>query len=101
MEVFDWLFSIEKKVVFVVGSSSLKDLRNAINGFLEAKRFILHDGTNYIFPGFQRYVENVYGVRDMTAKGWNTLITEHSHNDTEALKTFYVLLRNYRETLCE
>lgn len=101
MEVFDWLFSIEKNVVFVVGSNSLKDLRNAINGFLEAQRFILGDHTNYIYPGFQRYVEGVYAVHDATAKGWSTLIIEHAQNETEALETFYALLRDYQETLYE
>lgn len=101
MEVFDWLFSIEKKVVFIVGSILLKDLRNAINGFLEAKRFILRDNTNYIFPGFQRYVEEVYEVRDATSRGWDALITEHCQNEEEALKVFYSLLRAYRETICE
>ena len=88
-------------MVFVVGSSSLKDLRNAIHGFLEARRFILGKNTNYIYPGFQRYVEGVYALRDATAKGWSTLIIEHSQNETEALETFYTLLQAYQETICK
>lgn len=99
MDVFEWLFSIEDKVVFVVGSTDLKDLRNVINGFLEAKRFVHHDYSNPFFPGFQRYVEKEYNVYQNTAKGWNTLITEHSINEEHALSTFYLLIHRYHLSL--
>lgn len=98
MEIFDWLYSIEDKVVFILGSISLKDLRMAIQGFQEAQRFYSMSSNDLFFSGFQQYVEGVYGDLK-TSKGWEILITEHSSNAGEALNTFYLLLRKYHLSL--
>lgn len=99
MEIFDWLFSIENKVVYVTGSIKLKDLRNAISGFLEAMRVIRGTYSDPIYPGFQRFVEHKFGIKCVTAKGWNTLSTEHTANEEAALQMFYELLHEYYLTI--
>ena len=99
MKIFDWLYSVENKIVFVIGSNSLRDLHIAINGFYEAQRYLCNIDENPIYPGFQRYVENTYGVCKATSKGWDVLITEHSPNAEQALDTFYDLLRKYHISL--
>lgn len=99
MEIFDWLFSIENKVVYVIGSIELNDLRNAINGFLEALRVLKGFCSDPFYPGFQCYVENSFKLECATAKGWNTLITEHAVDEEEALEMFYKLLHEYYITI--
>lgn len=99
MEIFDWLFSIENIVVYVIGSIKLKDLRIAIRGFLEAMRVVKGTYADPIYPGFQRFVENKFDIKRETAKGWNTLITEHTANEEAALRMFYELLHEYYITI--
>ena len=70
MEIFNWLFSIENKVVYVVGSIALKDLRNAMTGFMEALRVVQGTYADPIYPGFQRFVEKKFEIKGDTAKGW-------------------------------
>ena len=99
MEIFEWLFSIENRVVHIVGSIKLNDLRNAINGFIEAMRVMKDFYTDPFYPGFQRYVENCFNLKCATAKGWSTLITEHAADEKAALQMFYDLLREYYITI--
>lgn len=99
MKIFEWLYSAEHKIVFIIGSDSLRDLHIAINGFIEAQRYLCNIDENPIYPGFQRYVENVYSVSNATSKGWDILITEHSPDARQALDTFYTLLREYHLSL--
>ncbi len=98
MELFDWLFFWEGRVVYLVGTISLNDLRNAIVGFKCALQRIQKDYNDLFYPGFQQFVENKFGENG-TAKGWNTLITEYTGDEEKAMKLFYVFLREYVETL--
>lgn len=101
MEVFKWLFSIEGKVVFIIGSISLHDLKNAIYGFQEALRFVNKTTNDPIYPGFQAYTEERFGVSGKTVKGWDRLITERANSEENALKMFYELLRDYCNTIID
>ncbi len=95
MEVFDWLFLIKNKVVYVIGSIKLTDIWHAILGFLEAMRVVKGTYTDPIYPGFQLFVESKLGLKRRTAKGRALLITEHTANEEAALRMFYELLHEY------
>lgn len=98
MNVIDWLLTIEGKTVWIIGSNSLVDLRLAILGYMEAERYNNGNSDDPFFPGFQRYVECAYGVTQ-TSKSWARLITENAMDNSDAIKKFYILLRDYVKTL--
>lgn len=97
MHIINWLFSIEHRVVFFIGSIDLENIYYAVQGFLEAQRFINNDKVNPFFPGFQDYVENYYSVAGQAAKSWDILITERTNSPEQALDTFYELLHKYHD----
>lgn len=98
LKVIDWLLSIEGKIVWIIGSNSLVDLRIAIIGYMEAERCSNGNNDDPFFPGFQRYVECTYRVAQ-TSKSWARLITENTMDNNDAIKTFYNLLRDYVKTI--
>lgn len=98
MTVIDWVLSIEDKVMWIIGSNSLLDLRIAIIGFMEAERYNKDNTYDPFFPGFQKYVEHAYNIK-MTAMSWARIITENTQNSREAISTFYNMLRDYVNTL--
>lgn len=95
MKVIEWLFSIEDKVVWHVGSLSLIDLRLVLMGFTSATRFIYGVIEDPFYPEFQRYIEAEYDLIDKTSKSWARIIMANSENDAEAMKTFYRHLRAF------
>ena len=97
MSIFDWLFSIEGKAVYSIGSNSLHDLRIATYGYTEAIRSISDQFEDPMYPGFQEYVEKYYGLK-LNVEGWSEIITERTSTQEEAMKTFYDLLRAYYDT---
>jgi len=98
MTVIDWLLSIEDKVVLVIGTNSILDLRMAILGYMEAERYSNGNTYDPFFPGFQKYVEHAFDVK-MTARSWARLIAENTQDSNEAIAVFYSMLRDYVNTL--
>lgn len=100
MEVFDWLFSWEGRMVWLTGTTSLRALKLALEGFIDALRYLRNQYDEYIFPGFQRYIERVYGYNEWgTELGWDKIIREHSADDVEAVEVFYRHLHDYYDAI--
>lgn len=89
-----WLFAIEYRIVFCLGSKDLKQLHAYINGYVDALAWDGDDRARKLMEDFQRFVQVQYAV-EQTAKGWNTLIRERAENDAQAMETFYALFLSF------
>ena len=98
MDIFEWLYSIEDRMVWEIGSNSLHDLQLALYGYASALRSFDPNAGDPMYPGFQRFVEDHYDMKD-TPLGWPEIINGHEPDTGAALKTFYTLLRKYRNSL--
>jgi hypothetical protein len=73
---------------------SLENLYILIRGYM----YQLHQEEDIIpefYPGFQEYIEKVYGVT--TGQHWSKIIIFHSENKNESLERFFRHLEEYTE----
>ena len=96
--LFSWLFSVEGRIHYYLGSSSVLQLSCFLNGFETALKLNDPSYEDVMYPGFQRYVEQFYLPQEH-AMGWARMIMAHASSDGEAMAKFFELLHQYYDTL--
>jgi hypothetical protein len=91
--LYQILDKIRERPVMYTGEHSLSALFHFINGF-----FIAHNNKTFEIPsfdGFNDFIGEYYGKH--TTAGWkNLILADHYGNESEAIRTFYELLDEFR-----
>lgn len=95
-ELIEILQDIKVRPEIYLGKKSLELLKAFITGFMICQNKLIHSSPDAIFLGFQKYVEQKYGLE--TTHGWHSIIRFFTSSDEEAFDEFFLLFDNYTKS---